>query len=105
MPMNQQNLSSFIWSVADLLRGDYKQSEYGRGSCRPETFLLEKSRQLFYNVAARHQILNVAEHSSPECTFFGNLRQALRRSQFRKQLLEWNFEECSNSFGRRMSGI
>ena len=22
--------SSFIWSVADLLRGDYKQSEYGK---------------------------------------------------------------------------
>jgi type I restriction enzyme M protein len=29
-PMNQQSLSSFIWSAADLLRGDYKQSEYGR---------------------------------------------------------------------------
>ncbi|HIY70447.1 MAG TPA: type I restriction-modification system subunit M [Candidatus Luteimonas excrementigallinarum] len=28
--MNQAALSSFIWSVADLLRGDYKQSEYGR---------------------------------------------------------------------------
>src|SRR5271170_7376274 len=28
--MNQQVLSAFIWSVADLLRGDYKQSEYGR---------------------------------------------------------------------------
>lgn len=28
--MNSQALSSFIWSVADLLRGDYKQSEYGR---------------------------------------------------------------------------
>jgi len=28
--MSQQNLSSFIWSVADLLRGDFKQSEYGR---------------------------------------------------------------------------
>jgi type I restriction enzyme M protein len=28
--MNQPELSSFIWSVADLLRGDYKQSEYGR---------------------------------------------------------------------------
>ena len=25
-----QNLSSFIWSVADLLRGDYKQSDYGK---------------------------------------------------------------------------
>ena len=28
--MSSANLSSFIWSVADLLRGDYKQSEYGR---------------------------------------------------------------------------
>lgn len=28
--MNQQNLSAFIWSVADLLRGDYKQSDYGK---------------------------------------------------------------------------
>jgi type I restriction enzyme M protein len=28
--MNQQALSTFIWSVADLLRGDYKQSEYGK---------------------------------------------------------------------------
>jgi type I restriction enzyme M protein len=28
--MNQQALSSFIWSVADRLRGDYKQSEYGK---------------------------------------------------------------------------
>ena len=28
--MNQQALSSFIWSVVDLLRGDYKQSEYGK---------------------------------------------------------------------------
>ncbi len=28
--MNQQTLSALIWSVADLLRGDFKQSEYGR---------------------------------------------------------------------------
>src|SRR5262245_37019934 len=28
--MSTLNLSSFIWSVADLLRGDYKQSEYGK---------------------------------------------------------------------------
>src|SRR5258705_12770310 len=28
--MNDSNLSSFIWSVADLLRGDYRQSEYGK---------------------------------------------------------------------------
>jgi type I restriction enzyme M protein len=28
--VNQQALSSFIWSVADLLRGDYKQADYGK---------------------------------------------------------------------------
>lgn len=28
--MNHQALSAFIWSVADLLRGDYKQSDYGK---------------------------------------------------------------------------
>lgn len=28
--MAENNLSSFIWSVADLLRGDYKQSDYGK---------------------------------------------------------------------------
>lgn len=28
--MSPPNLSAFIWSVADLLRGDYKQSEYGK---------------------------------------------------------------------------
>ncbi len=28
--MSNTNLSSFIWSVADLLRGNYKQSDYGK---------------------------------------------------------------------------
>jgi len=28
--VSHQALASFIWSVADLLRGDFKQSEYGR---------------------------------------------------------------------------
>jgi type I restriction enzyme M protein len=28
--MSQPSLSAFIWSVADLLRGDYKQSDYGK---------------------------------------------------------------------------
>lgn len=28
--MNQQTLSFLIWSVADFLRGDFKQSGYGR---------------------------------------------------------------------------
>jgi hypothetical protein len=29
-PVNQSALSAFIWSVADLLRGNYKQSDYGK---------------------------------------------------------------------------
>ncbi len=29
-PTGKQNLSALIWSVADLLRGDYKQSDYGK---------------------------------------------------------------------------
>ena len=79
--MNDPNLSSFIWSVADLLRGDYKQSEYGKvilpftvlrrldcvleatkpavlaelekreKAAEPEPFLLNKAGQLFYNTS------------------------------------------------------
>ncbi|GHB33277.1 restriction endonuclease subunit M [Pseudovibrio japonicus] len=30
MSQNSDNLASFIWSLADLLRGDFKQSQYGR---------------------------------------------------------------------------
>ncbi|MCB9595074.1 MAG: SAM-dependent DNA methyltransferase [Sandaracinaceae bacterium] len=28
--MSETNLSAFIWSIAELLRGDYRQSEYGK---------------------------------------------------------------------------
>ena len=79
--MSNTNLSAFIWSVADLLRGDYKQSEYGKvilpftvlrrldcvleptkesvlsvlknqmAGVNPEPFLLRASKQLFYNTS------------------------------------------------------
>ncbi len=80
--MNHQALSSFIWSVADLLRGDYKQSEYGKvvlpftvlrrldcvleatklavlaeleakttAGINPDSFLLRKAGQSFYNTS------------------------------------------------------
>ncbi len=29
MTQNTNNLAEFIWSLADLLRGDFKQSQYG----------------------------------------------------------------------------
>lgn len=28
--INFREMANFIWSVADLLRGDYKQSDYGK---------------------------------------------------------------------------
>ena len=30
MPQNINNSAAYIWSLADLLRGDFKQSQYGR---------------------------------------------------------------------------
>lgn len=30
MAQNFSELANFIWSVADLLRGDYKQADYGK---------------------------------------------------------------------------
>lgn len=46
--MSDTNLSSFIWSVADLLRGDYKQSEYGKvirlGGAEQRDVLLQDHR-------------------------------------------------------------
>jgi type I restriction enzyme M protein len=36
---------SFIWGVADLLRGDYKQSEYGRVIL---PFLQSGARHLYF---------------------------------------------------------
>ena len=56
--MHQQNLADFIWSVADVLRGDFKQSEYGR-IILPFTVLrrlecvLEPTRE---KVAAQYQL-------------------------------------------------
>ena len=50
--MNQQSLSAFIWSVADLLRGDYKQSEYGR-VILPFTVLRRLVRRELQRQAAR----------------------------------------------------
>ncbi len=70
-----QEKVGFIWSVADLLRGDYKQSEYGR-VILPFTVLrrldcvleetqdqvLDKASNLTPNIdaAMRNTILNMA---------------------------------------------
>jgi type I restriction enzyme M protein len=57
--MNQENLAGFIWGVADLLRGDLKQSQYGR-VILPFTLLrrlecvLEPTKQAVLEAARQH---------------------------------------------------
>ena len=71
-----KNHAAFIWSVADLLRGDYKQSEYGkvilpltvirRLDCVLEPTkdaVLEKHRQLGTRIENLEPVLNVAAGS------------------------------------------
>lgn len=54
-----QDKVAFIWSVADLLRGDYKQSEYGR-VILPFTVLrrldcvVEPNKQAVLDAATKH---------------------------------------------------
>jgi type I restriction enzyme M protein len=56
-------LANFIWSVADLLRGDYKQSEYGK-VILPFTVLrrldcvMARTRQAVWDKAARIKVEN-----------------------------------------------
>lgn len=62
--MSQPNLSAFIWSVADLLRGDYKQSEYGK-VILPFTVLrrldctLENTKSAVLNAYAEKQAMGI----------------------------------------------
>jgi type I restriction enzyme M protein len=62
MPVeNHSQTAAFLWSIADLLRGDFKQSQYGR-IILPFTLLrrlecvLESTKQTVLDAAREHQI-------------------------------------------------
>ena len=66
--MAEQNLGAFIWSVADLLRGDYKQSEYGRvilpfTVIRRLDCVLEATKPAVLSELATKQSLNLPLHA------------------------------------------
>ncbi len=65
--MNQQSLSAFLWSVADLLRGDYRQSDYGK-VILPFTVLRRIDSVLAPNKAAvlEEQALRLAQGLPPD---------------------------------------
>ena len=57
---NYSQTAAFLWSIADLLRGDFKQSQYGR-IILPFTLLrrlecvLETTKQAVLDAAKEHQ--------------------------------------------------
>src|SRR5690554_4253115 len=68
MTQNTNNLAAYIWSLADLLRGDFKQSQYGR-IILPFTLLrrlecvLEPSKQAVLDKAASVNEMGVPEEA------------------------------------------
>lgn len=68
MTQNTNNLAAYIWSLADLLRGDFKQSQYGR-IILPFTLLrrlecvLESSKQAVLGKAATVERMDVPEEA------------------------------------------
>ncbi|MCK1783905.1 type I restriction-modification system subunit M [Pseudomonas sp. TNT11] len=68
MSQASNNLAAFIWSLADLLRGDFRQSQYGR-IILPFTLLrrlecvLEASKAAVLAEHARVQQLNISEEA------------------------------------------
>jgi len=66
MTQTPNNLAAFIWSLADLLRGDFKQSQYGR-IILPFTLLrrlegvLEESKQAVLDQHDKIQVMNLPE--------------------------------------------
>lgn len=68
MTQNTNNLAAYIWSLADLLRGDFKQSQYGR-IILPFTLLrrlegvLEDSKEAVLAEVEKVQQMNLPEEA------------------------------------------
>ena len=59
-----QSLESFVWSMAEMLRGDRKQSEHGRTEgAVTKTFLRYYSGNDAQRRAAPSQIVGLASHA------------------------------------------
>ena len=68
MTQTPNNLAAYIWSLADLLRGDFRQSQYGR-IILPFTLLrrlecvLEESKDEVLAQVEKVQAMNVSEEA------------------------------------------
>jgi type I restriction enzyme M protein len=69
-----QNLSSFVWSIAEILRGDFKQSEYGKVVLpfvvlRRLDCILEQSKEAVLNAA--EDLPDGADDATRDMILFG----------------------------------
>ena len=73
---NAQNLSSFVWSVAEILRGDFKQSEYGKVVLpfvvlrRLDCILKESKKQV---LDAEESLPDTADDATRDMILFGSV--------------------------------
>ncbi len=69
-----QNLASFVWSIAEILRGDFKQSEYGKAilpfvAMRRLDCILEGSKEAV--LAAEKQLPKGVDDATRDLILFG----------------------------------
>jgi len=86
MSQNTNNLAAYCWSIADLLRGDFKQSQYGR-IILPFTLLrrlecvLEDSKEAvlaeYDKVRENELVMKQIENNSPEQAMLGDFGKAV----------------------------
>ncbi|ELY4004802.1 type I restriction-modification system subunit M N-terminal domain-containing protein [Cronobacter dublinensis] len=109
MSENFSQIAAFIWSVADLLRGDFKQSQYGR-IILPFTLLrrlecvLENTRSAVIAEAEKVASMPLPEsareklilHAAGELAFFNT--SALDLSRLGQNNIRANLEKYVQSF-------
>ncbi len=110
----EPNLSAFIWSVADLLRGDYKQSEYGK-VILPFTVLrrldcvLEPTKEKVLKVAAKRAAdgINLAPYLVRESaqTFYNTSPLNLKRVMGDQDHVGENLRSYIHSFSDKVRDI
>ena len=83
MSESPNNLASYIWSLADLLRGDFKQSQYGR-IILPFTLLRRLECVLEPTKDKLTEIWRKANHDQ----LLARIQQE-RESRHQQQLTDW----------------
>ncbi|WP_192483862.1 MULTISPECIES: type I restriction-modification system subunit M [Cysteiniphilum] len=112
--MNTKNLSSLIWSVADLLRGDYKRSDFGK-VILPFTVLarveavLAPTRQEVINEYNKHKDLGISLdrilNSKSQNTFYNTSEYTLTKLKADADNLSANLMTYLDSFSDNIKDI